>query len=222
MAPASELLPLILASVASRKALRSARIGAERCCRASRRSAGLRPRMSASTANSRAILAPGGRARLDVHVVDLASGVAPTGDFGQAGNAGLRIGCVEISEARIAVGVQEAATAGEQRPRVLRSNGVGYVLGVAPTSTLCRRVETLEASTKARFKALPREGKVRRFKEYFDAAQSWSRVERIIARPTAAAASFGNIVLFGGRGNQCQDGGLPGGGRSHAKPVSIV
>ncbi len=73
-------------------------------------------------------------------------------------------------------------------PEVLdwcRSNGVDYVLGVAPTSTLRRRVETLEASTKARFEAAPRDGKVRRFKEFFDAAASWSRVERIIARVEA-------------------------------------
>ncbi len=86
-------------------------------------------------------LARGGRARLDVHVVDLASGVGPTGDFGQAGNAGLRIGCVEIGEARIAVGMQEAATAGEQRARVL-GLAVGRVAieaaggGVAPERAL--------------------------------------------------------------------------------------
>jgi Transposase DDE domain group 1 len=73
-------------------------------------------------------------------------------------------------------------------PEVLdwcRANGVDYVLGVAPTPTLRRRVEPLEASTKARFEAAPRDGKVRRFKEFFDGAQSWSRVERIIARVEA-------------------------------------
>src|SRR5277367_3124040 len=32
---------------------------------------------------------------LDMHVVDFAPGVGPTRDFGQAGNAGLRIGCVK-------------------------------------------------------------------------------------------------------------------------------
>ena len=37
----------------------------------------------------------------------------------------------------------------------------------------------------ARFEAAPRDGKVRRFKEFFDAAASWSRVERIIARVEA-------------------------------------
>ncbi len=37
-------------------------------------------------------LARGGRAGLDMHVIDLAPGVGPAGDFGQAGNAGLRLG----------------------------------------------------------------------------------------------------------------------------------
>ena len=50
-----------------------------------------------------------------------------------------------------------------------------------------RHVEGLEASTKARFEAAPRDGKLRRFKEFFDGAQSWSRVERIIARVEAGA-----------------------------------
>ena len=49
--------------------------------------------------------------------------------------------------------------------------------------TLRRHVTDLEASTKARVKELrARDGKLRRFKEFFDGAQSWSRVERIIAR----------------------------------------
>ena len=46
-------------------------------------------------------------------------------------------------------------------PEVLdfcRANGIDYILGVAPTSTLRRHVETLEASTKARYDAAPREG----------------------------------------------------------------
>src|SRR5271165_2645528 len=68
-----------------------------------------------------------------------------------------------------------------------RANGLDYILGVAPTPTLRRRVEVLEAGTKARFEAAPRDGKVRRFKEFFDGAQSWSRVERIIARVEVGA-----------------------------------
>jgi hypothetical protein len=73
-------------------------------------------------------------------------------------------------------------------PEVLdwcRANGLDYVLSVAPSSPLRRHVETLEASAKARFEAAPRDGKVRRFKEFFDAAASWSRVERVIARVEA-------------------------------------
>src|SRR5260370_2308803 len=75
-------------------------------------------------------------------------------------------------------------------PEVLdwcRANGVDYLLGVAPTPTLRRHVEVLEASTKARFEAAPRDGKIRRFKEFLDGAQSWSRVARIIARVEAGA-----------------------------------
>jgi hypothetical protein len=42
-------------------------------------------------------------------------------------------------------------------------------------------------STKARFEAAPKDGKLRRFKEFFDGAASWSRVERIIARVEVGA-----------------------------------
>ena len=75
-------------------------------------------------------------------------------------------------------------------PEVLdwcRANGLDYILGIAPTATLRRHVEGFEASTKARFEAAPRDGKLRRFMEFFDGAQSWSRVERIIARVEAGA-----------------------------------
>jgi hypothetical protein len=68
-------------------------------------------------------------------------------------------------------------------PEVLdwcRSNGLDYIFGVAPTTTLRVHIETLEA--KARFEAAPKDGKLRRFKEFFDGAASWSRVEQIIAR----------------------------------------
>ena len=63
-----------------------------------------------------------------------------------------------------------------------RANGIDFIFGVAPTATLRRHVEALEASTSARFKASPAAGKVRRYKEFLDGAASWSRVERIIAR----------------------------------------
>ncbi len=75
-------------------------------------------------------------------------------------------------------------------PEVLdwcRANGLDYILGVAPTTTLRRHIEGLEASTKARFEAAPKDGKLRRFKEFFDGAASWSRVERIIARVEVGA-----------------------------------
>ena len=63
-----------------------------------------------------------------------------------------------------------------------RANGIDFILGVAPTTTLRRHIEGLEASVKARFEASSKEGKARRFKEFYDGAASWSRVERIIAR----------------------------------------
>ncbi len=75
-------------------------------------------------------------------------------------------------------------------PEVLdfcRANELDYILGVAPTTTLRRHIEVLEASTKARFEAVPRDGKIRRFKEFYDGAASWSRVERVIARVEAGA-----------------------------------
>jgi len=67
------------------------------------------------------------------------------------------------------------------------ANGLDYVLGLAPTRTLKRHVGGLEESTAGRFKAAPAAGKVRRFKEFHDAAGSWSRVRRIIARVEAGA-----------------------------------
>ena len=66
-----------------------------------------------------------------------------------------------------------------------RANKVDYLLGVAPTSMLRRHVESLEASTTARFAASDGSGKLRRFTEFYDGAASWDRVERIIARVEA-------------------------------------
>ena len=66
-------------------------------------------------------------------------------------------------------------------------HGLDFILGVAPTTTLRRHVEALEAGAKARFEAAPRDGKLRRFKEFYDGAESWSRVERIIARVEVGA-----------------------------------
>jgi hypothetical protein len=91
-------------------------------------------------------------------------------------------------------------------PEVLdwcEANGVDYVLGLSPTSTLKRHVGTLEASTLARFKADPTAGKVRRFKEFHDAASSWRRVRRIVARVEAGneGADVRFIVTNLGTGN---------------------
>src|ERR1035437_3369812 len=75
-------------------------------------------------------------------------------------------------------------------PEVLdwcRSNGLDFILGVAPTSTLRKHIVDLEAKAKASFEAAPKDGKVRRFTEFLDSAASWSRVERIIARVEAGA-----------------------------------
>src|SRR4029079_16802001 len=75
-------------------------------------------------------------------------------------------------------------------PEVLdwcRANGVDFIFGVAPTSTLHRHVERLEAHTFARYATAPQAGKVRRYTEFYDGAASWSRVERIIARVEAGA-----------------------------------
>ena len=63
-----------------------------------------------------------------------------------------------------------------------RANTLDFIFGVAPTSTLRRHIETLEASTAARYETSPGTRKIRRFKEFLDGAESWSRVERIIAR----------------------------------------
>ena len=68
-----------------------------------------------------------------------------------------------------------------------RASGLDFVFGVAPTSTLRAHILGLEAKATAMFEAAPENGKVRRFKEFLDGAQSWSRVERIIARVEASA-----------------------------------
>ena len=60
-------------------------------------------------------------------------------------------------------------------PEVLdlcRANGLDYILGVAPTTTLRRHIESLEASVKARYEAAPKDGKARRFKEFYDGARA--------------------------------------------------
>jgi len=63
-----------------------------------------------------------------------------------------------------------------------RKNRVDWIFGLAPNAALRRHVAALEKNTAARFSAAPKRGKVRHFAQFHDAAQSWSRVERIIAR----------------------------------------
>jgi Transposase DDE domain group 1 len=84
-----------------------------------------------------------------------------------------------------------------------RANRVDWILGLAPNAALLRHVATLEKSTAERFQAAPNRGKMRRFAQFYDAAQSWSRVERIIARveagPEGPDTRFIVTNLQGGR-----------------------
>ena len=91
-------------------------------------------------------------------------------------------------------------------PEVLdwcEANSLDYILGLAPNSTLRRHITGLEKSSAARFKAAPSGGKVRRFKEFFDAAKTWSRVRRIVARVEAGGDGTDSrfIVTNLGHGN---------------------
>ena len=91
-------------------------------------------------------------------------------------------------------------------PEVLdwcEANGLDYVLGLAPTSTLRRHITGLEERTAARFEVAPAAGKVRRFKDFFDAAKTWSRVRRIVARVEAGGDGTDSrfIVTNLGHGN---------------------
>jgi len=68
--------------------------------------------------------------------------------------------------------------------RFCRARKLDYTLGVAPTTTLRKHIITLEQSTAVR-KAAKDGEKLRRFKEFYDCAASWDRVERIVARVEA-------------------------------------
>jgi hypothetical protein len=92
-----------------------------------------------------------------------------------------------------------------------RANRVDWLFGLAPNVALRRHVTALEKSTAERFKepapakagVAPNRGKVRRFMQFYDAAESWSRVERIIARvevgPEGTDTRFIVTNLQGGR-----------------------
>jgi len=84
-----------------------------------------------------------------------------------------------------------------------RANRVDWVFGLAPNVALARHVTAVEKSTGERFKTAPTRGKRRRFMQFYDAAGSWSRVERIIARveagPEGTDTRFIVTNLEGGR-----------------------
>ena len=81
-----------------------------------------------------------------------------------------------------------------------RAAAVDFILGLSTNTALRAHVATLEASTAARAKGAE---KVRRFAEFHDAARSWRRVERIIARveagPQGVDTRFIVTSLTGGR-----------------------
>jgi hypothetical protein len=83
------------------------------------------------------------------------------------------------------------------------TNSLDYIFGLAPNNTLRRHVTGLEESTAARFAADPSGGKVRRFKEFFDAAKTWRRVRRVVARVEAGSDGTDSrfIVTNLGHGN---------------------
>src|ERR1700730_4173092 len=91
-----------------------------------------------------------------------------------------------------------------------RANRVDWVLGLAPNAVLSRHVAALEKSTAERFKAATTHGKRRRFTQFYDAAQSWSRAERIIARvetgPEGSDTRFIVTNLSGGRAKHLYEG----------------
>jgi len=92
-----------------------------------------------------------------------------------------------------------------------RANRVDWLFGLAPNVALRRHVTALEKSTAERFResapakagVAPTRGKRRRFMQFYDAAESWRRVERIIARveagPDGTDTRFIVTNLEGGR-----------------------
>ena len=91
------------------------------------------------------------------------------------------------------------------------ANRVDWLFGLAPNVALRRHVTALEKSTAERFResapakagVAPTRGKRRRFMQFYDAAESWRRVERIIARveagPDGSDTRFIVTNLEGGR-----------------------
>ena len=74
------------------------------------------------------------------------------------------------------------------------AEGHKFIFGLPGTSTYHKHVTELSASTLARFQEmktadpkLPEETKVRRYKEFYDGAKSWTRVRRCVARVEAGS-----------------------------------
>ena len=91
-----------------------------------------------------------------------------------------------------------------------RANQADWVFGLASNPALRRHVAALEKTTAERFRAAPKRGKVRRFAQFYDAAHSWRRVERIIARveagPEGTDTRFIVTNLEGGRAKHLYEG----------------
>ena len=68
-----------------------------------------------------------------------------------------------------------------------RKERIDFIFALAPSTRLRKHILEQEAKTKARFEAAACDGKVRRFREFYDCPDSWSRVERIIARTETGA-----------------------------------
>ncbi len=89
--------------------------------------------------------------------------------------------------------------------RFCRANGLHYALGVAPTSTLRKHIAGVEKKLAARRPAGSVE-KLRCFREFYDGAKSWDRVERVIARfeagPDGVDTRFIVTSLVGGTGRR--------------------
>ncbi len=89
--------------------------------------------------------------------------------------------------------------------RLCRANRLDYALGVAPTSTLRKHIVGVEQSLAAKRPTGSVE-KRRCFREFYDGAKSWDRVERVIARieagPDGVDTRFIVTSLTGGTGRR--------------------
>jgi Transposase DDE domain group 1 len=88
----------------------------------------------------------------------------------------------------------------------------GLGLRPGPNAALSRHVAALDKNTAERFTAAPTHGKTRRFTQFYDAAQSWSQVERIIARVEAGPAGIDTRSCRWVRGAATLPGDLANGG----------